>query len=359
MFGGKKLKIVCVADHFLKPEFYLDCLKMFPDIELIGIPWFGSNTRNEIRKQVDKIEKEGAEAFPPPDELFEMIKDADLLMTHLCPVPRKLLEASPIMPDGTRKLKYILANRGGLENLDVQAAKDLGIPILNNPAHNGNAVAEMTIALMVMETRNLARAHHSLMQGEWLEIFPNVGQVYELRRKTIGIVGYGTIGRLVAEKLQPFNVRILAYDINPAVFEDDPDLEKWGVEVMPDMDTLLKESDIVTLHVRNNKEQIFARREFDLMKPTAYFINTARAYLVDYNDLYDVLENHRIMGAAIEVFPLEPLPKDCPFLHMDNVTLTNHRGGDTVNCYSDSPEYLLNALDGLLTNGKKPKFYVV
>ena len=276
LLNGRKPKIVCVADHFLVPSFYEECLKMFPDVELIGIPWFGSNTRNEIRKQVDKIEKEGADAFDPPAELFEMIKDADLLMTHLCPVPRKLLEASPILPDGTRKLKYILANRGGLENLDVQAAKDLGIPILNNPAHNGNAVAEMTIALMVMETRNLARAHHSLMQGEWLEIFPNVGQVYELRRKTIGIVGYGTIGRLVAEKLQPFNVRILAYDINPAVFEDDPDLEKWGVEIMPDMDTLLKESDIVTLHVRTNKEQIFAKREFDLMKPTAYFINTAR-----------------------------------------------------------------------------------
>ena len=348
MFGGQKLKIVCVADHFLKPEFYLECLKMFPDIELIGIPWFGSNTRNEIRAQVDKIEKEGAESFPPPDELFEMIKDADLLMTHLCPVPRRLLEAAP-------KLKYILANRGGLENIDVKAAEDLGIPILNNPAHNGNAVAEMTIALMIMETRNLARAHHSLMQGKWLEFFPNVGQVYELRRKTIGLVGYGTIGRLMAEKLQPFNVRILANDIDPTVFENDPDLEKWGVEVV-DLDTLIKESDIVSLHVRNDKEQIFGKREFDMMKPTAYFINTARAYLVDYDYLYDVLENHRIMGAAIEVFPKEPLPEDCPFLHMDNVTLTNHRGGDTVNCYSDSPEYLLKALDAYLSEGKLPKF---
>lgn len=357
LLNGRKPKIVCVADHFLVPAFYEECLKMFPDVELIGIPWFGSNTRNEIRKQVDKIEKEGADAFDPPAELFEMIKDADLLMTHLCPVPRKLLEASPIMPDGTRKLKYILANRGGLENIDVKAAKDLGIPILNNPAHNGNAVAEMTIALMIMETRNLARAHHCLMQGQWMEFFPNVGQVYELRRKTIGLVGYGTIGRLMAEKLQPFNVRILANDINPAVFENDPDLEKWGVEVV-DLDTLLKESDIVSLHVRNDKEQIIGQREFDLMKPTAYFINTARAYLVDYNALIDTLQNHRIMGAAIEVFPTEPLPVDSPFLKLDNVTLTNHRGGDTVNCYSDSPEYLLLALRKLLDEGKRPKFYI-
>lgn len=350
LINGRKPRIVCVADHFMTPAFYQECLKMFPDVELIGIPWFGSNTRNEIRKQVDKIEKEGAEAFDPPAELFEMIKDADLLMTHLCPVPRRLLEAAP-------NLKYILANRGGLENIDVKAAKDLGIPILNNPAHNGNAVAEMTIALMVMETRNLARAHEHLRRGVWQEFFPNVGQVYELRRKTIGLIGYGTIGRLVAEKLQPFNVRILANDINPAVFENDPDLEKWGV-VPTDLDTLLKESDIVSLHVRNDKEQIIAQREFDLMKPTAYFINTARAYLVDYNSLIDTLKNHRIMGAAIEVFPTEPLPADSPFLTLDNVTLTNHRGGDTVNCYSDSPEYLLTALRAMLDEGKKPKFYI-
>ena len=94
------------------------------------------------------------------------------------------------------------------------------------------------------------------------------------------------------------------------------------------------------------------------MKPTATFINTARAYLVDYDYLEEVLREKRITGAALEVFPHEPLSKDDPLVLLDNVTLTNHRGGDTVNCYSDSPEYLVRAMLELIENGKRPRFYI-
>ena len=94
------------------------------------------------------------------------------------------------------------------------------------------------------------------------------------------------------------------------------------------------------------------------MKPTATFINTARAYLVDYDYLEIMLRENRITGAALEVFPSEPLGKDSPFVKLDNVTLTNHRGGDTVNCYSDSPEYLIRAMLELIENGTRPKFYI-
>lgn len=343
------MKIVCVSDHFMKEDFYLECLKQFPEVELISIPYFGPETRNEIRALADKLEKEGAYAFEPPAELYEAVKDADLLMVHLCPVPRQIMDAAP-------NLKYILTNRGGLENIDVDAAKELGIPILYNPAHNGNAVAELTICLMVCETRNVARANLHLKQGVWREDFPNVGRVYELRHKTIGLIGFGTIGRLVAEKLQPFHVNILATD--PNVSPDDEDLAKYHV-TLTDLDTVLKESDIVSLHARTVKtERILGKREFDLMKPTATFINTARAYMVDYDYLAEVLKEKRITGAALEVFPKEPIPADSPFISLDNVTLTNHRGGDTVNCYSDSPEYLLRALYELLNSGKRPKFYI-
>ena len=343
------MKIVCVADHFMEESFYRDCMAKFPEIELIDVPYFGSHSRNEMREMVDKLEKEGAYSFPPPAQLYESIKDADVLMVHLCPVPRDLMEAAP-------NLKYILTNRGGLENIDLAAAHELGIPILNNPAHNGNAVAELTICLMVCETRNVTRAHYAMKNGEWREAFPNVGRVFELRHKTIGLVGFGTIGRLVAEKLQPWNVRILATD--PNVTPDDPDLARWNVELV-DPDTLFSQSDIVSVHARTEKkEQIIGKHEFDLMKPTATFINTARAYLVDYDYLELVLRENRITGAALEVFPKEPLGLDSPFVQLDNVTLTNHRGGDTVNCYSDSPEYLIRAMLDLIENGKKPKFYI-
>ncbi|MBQ1194957.1 MAG: 2-hydroxyacid dehydrogenase [Clostridia bacterium] len=343
------MKIVCVADHFMKEEFYRDCMAKFPGIELVSVPYFGSDSRNEMRAMADRIEKVGSRSYPAPAELYAAIKDADILMVHLCPVPRELLEAAP-------NLKYILTNRGGLENIDLEAAHELGIPVLYNPAHNGNAVAELTICLMICETRNVARAHYALKKGEWRESYPNVGRVFELRNKTIGLVGFGTIGRLVSEKLQPFNVRILATD--PNVSPDDPDLAKWNVSLV-DPDTLFSESDIVSVHARTlTKERIIGKHELDLMKPTATFINTARAYLVDYDYLAEVLREQRITGAALEVFPHEPLGLDSPFVNLDNVTLTNHRGGDTVNCYSDSPEYLIRAMLELIENGKRPKFYI-
>ena len=350
MTGGREtLKIACVADHFLTEAFYRDCLKNFTDLEVTGIPYFGTKTREEMRVIVDHIERDGAYAVKPPKEVYDAVADADILMVHLCPVPRDLMEAAP-------NLKYILTNRGGLENIDMEAAKELGIPVINNPAHNGNAVAELTLCLMIAETRNVARAHASLKNGVWKEDFPNFGRVYELRHKTIGLIGFGTIGRLVAEKLQPFHVNILTTD--PAVTPDDPDLAKYNV-TLTDLDTLLSSSDVVSLHARTKKTDIILdKREFDLMKPTATFINTARAYMVNYDYLAEILREKRIMGAAIEVFPVEPLPKDSPFLTLDNVTLTNHRGGDTVNCYSDSPEALLLMLRQLLVEGKKPKYFI-
>lgn len=347
----KKMKIVCVADHFLTEQFYRDFLKLFPDeLELISIPYFGSHDREGMRVMAHQIEQKGSESYDPPAQLFEDIKDADILMTHLCPIPRRLLEAAP-------NLKYILSNRGGLENIDLQACADHGIPILHNPAHNGNAVAEMTICLMVAETRNICRAHEHLKNGDWFEEFPNFGRVYELRRKTIGLIGFGTIGRLVAEKLQPFNVNILATDIDPNITPDDEDVKKFNV-TLTDLDTLLKESDVVSLHARNSGQRILGAREFGLMKPTASFINTARAYMVDYDALLEVLRERRITGAALEVFPHEPLTADSPFIKLDNVTLTNHRGGDTVNCYSDSPEQLVRWLIAYLDEGKRPKFFI-
>lgn len=343
------MKIVCVADHFMEEAFYRDCMAKFPEIELVSVPYFGSDSRNEMREIADKLEKGGPYAFPPPAELYEAVADADVLMVHLCPVPRDLMEAAP-------NLKYILTNRGGLENIDLAAAHELGIPILNNPAHNGNAVAELTVCLMICETRNVTRAHHAMKNGEWRETFPNVGRVFELRGKTIGLVGFGTIGRLVSEKLGAWNVRILATD--PNVTPDDPDLSRLNVELV-DPDTLYSQSDIVSVHARTpGKERIIGKHELDLMKPTATFINTARAYLVDYDYLEEVLREKRITGAALEVFPHEPLGLDNPFVQLDNVTLTNHRGGDTVNCYSDSPEYLIRAMLDLINDGKKPKFFI-
>lgn len=339
------MKIVAVSDHFVRTEHYEACFSKYPEYELKTV-FFGSEDRFEMRDIFHKIEKIGPEAWPIPEELYEAVEDADVLMVHTCPVPASLIERG-------KRLRAILTNRGGLENIDVEAATARNIPVINNPAHNANGVSELAVGLMITETRNVARAHMGLMQGEWRENFCNKGNTWELKGKTVGIVGFGNIGHLVAEKLNVFGCKILVNDI--CIDPEDEMLKRLPIKVV-DLPTLMAESDIVTLHARN-ENIILDAKMLSLMQPHAFFINTARAHMVDYDALYELLRDKRIMGAALEVHPVEPLPEDYPFLKLDNVTLTTHRGGDTINAYSDSPEMLVVDYARYL-EGKKPRFFV-
>ena len=208
---------------------------------------------------------------------------------------------------------------------------------------------------MVSEMRNISRSHMALKNGEWREKYPNSGHIIELKDLTVGIVGFGNVGELVCEKLSGFGCQILVSNLfepehkNPRI--------NWDKVRFVELDELLTSSDIVSLHARSNsKKPIFAKREFEMMKPTAYFINTSRSYMVDYNALYSALNKQLIEGAAIDVFEVEPLG-DHPFLKLDNITLTNHRGGDTVNSYADSPKMMLHELKCMLTGVREPKFW--
>lgn len=297
--------------------------------------------RDEVRSVIRKMETEGSRAYIPTAEELTWVKDAEVLMTHMYCVPSELFEAAP-------KLKYVLSCRGGLENIDLNAARARGVKVLHCPAHNAYAVAELAIALMMVESRNLARSHMGLVNGTWIERYPNSAAIPELRGSTVGIIGYGTIGRLVAERLKPFGARILAHD----PFVPDEAITRDGCEAV-DKETLLRESDFVTLHGRIGPKDppVIGKDELALMKPSAYLINTARAVLVDMDALYDALVEKRIMGAGLDVFPTEPLPEGYKFLSLDNVTLTNHRGGDTLNCFHKAPEMVAGYLEELLETG--------
>lgn len=339
------MKILAISDHFVRKEHLEECFSKYPEYEL-KVVYFGSESRVEMRDIFHVIEKNGPDSYPIPEELYTEIEDADVLMTHVCPIPGKLIEKG-------KKLRAILVNRGGIENVDVETATKLNIPVFNNPAHNANAVAEFTVGLMLAETRNIARSHHALLNGQWVENYANSGNVWEIKGKKIGIIGFSSIGRKVAEYLSVFGCKILVNDlfINP----EDELIKRLNIEAV-DLPTLMKESDIITLHARSS-DVIVTKEMISLMKPTAFFINTARAHMVDYDALYNALKEKKIMGAAIEVHPVEPLPKDYPFLTLDNVTLTSHRGGDTVNSYSDSPEMLVKDYS-LYLNGQRPRFFV-
>ena len=339
------MKTIAIADAFLPERYYRSCFGAFPDFSLQAVPFFGLPERHGMRDTARRIEVEGPDAVELPEELYAGVEGAEAIMSHLCPVNARMIERA-------RGLRIILSNRGGLENIDIEAATRRGIPVLHNPAHNANSVAELTLGLMLAETRNIARTHSCLMRGEWKERFHNAGQVYEIAGRTVGIVGFGNIGRRVAKKLSAFDCRILVCD--PFVPADDPDLERYGCECAA-LPKLLAESDIVTLHARS-KSLVLGRDDFFAMKKGAYFINTARPHLIDSAAVYECLRDGRLMGAAFDVFPTEPLPEDDPLLALDNVTLTNHRGGDTENCYSDSPAMLLREARAYFAGGE-PKFF--
>ena len=342
------MKCVAIGDVFITPEMMKIALDKYPELVTdVQYFFFGENTKKEMRNTVKKIEHYERETIPVPEGFEQALADAEMVIVHLCPVTRKLIESAP-------KLKYILCNRGGVENVDVDAATERGIMLLHNPAHNANAVAEFTVGLMFVEMRNIVRANRALKEGVWREKFPNSEKIIELRNLTVGIVGFGNVGELLCEKLSSFGCNMLVYDLREPS-RDNPRINYDKVK-FTDFDDLVKNSDIITLHARASKV-IFGAEEFKKMKESAYFINTSRSCMVDYKALYAALESEQIRGAAIDVFDTEPLGADYPFLKLDNVTLTNHRAGDTLNSYSDSPLMMMAELAAFLQKSKSPRYW--
>ena len=192
---------------------------------------------------------------------------------------------------------------------------------MNTPGRNARAVAECALGLMLSEVRNLARSYALLKEGIWTRDFPNRDSIPELHEKTVGLVGYGAVARLVAGYLHALGSHVLAFD--PYVTGPTP-----GVTLV-DLDTLMRRSDVVSLHARLTEEthHLIGSAELELMKPTAILVNTARSGLLDEDALVRALSERRIMGAALDVFDTEPLPKGHALLALDNVTLAPHLAG--------------------------------
>lgn len=303
--------------------------------------WNENLDRAEAREMVRRVETLGYNSYEIPEQYMRAVEDVEVLFIHLFPVSRRFLERAA-------KLKYIVTARGGVENIDIKAAKEQGVCVIHCPAHNAVAVAEYTLGLILAETRNIGRADIAMHNGEWRERYPNSQAIPELSDAVVGIVGFGTIGRIVAGYLSVFGSRIVVSD----PFVDPRDIERHGYESAT-LDQLLRQSDVVTLHGRLSAGDppIIGKRELEMMKETAYLVNTARAVLIDMDALEWALREKKIMGAAIDVFYTEPVPKDHPLLKLDNVTVTNHRGGDTLNCYAKAPELLMRQFRELLETG--------
>lgn len=337
------MKIICVADAFVTPGMMEEGVRpRLRSGDVMQVFFFGYRERAAMRDLVKTIESRRIDDLELPEGLLEAIKDADLLITHLCPANKRLIAAAG-------SLKAIMSCRGGLENIDIPAATEKGIIVSNNPAHNANGVAEFTIGLILSETRNIARADAALKRGEWRKVYPNTATtIKELCDCTVGIIGFGTIGRLVAERLSVFGCGILVYD--PYTEQKD-----GPYYCFTSKEDLLRRSDIVTLHARANGV-IMGEEEFAMMKPNSYLINSARSYLVDPAAFRKAMDSGKLLGAAFDVFESEP---DIPefYRRYDNVTLTNHRAGDTIESYSKAPEFAINNYLGYL-EGRPLRFKV-
>lgn len=254
------------------------------------------------------------------DEVCEKVETADVLVTQVGPVNKKVL-------DKAVKLKIIGCCRGGPVNINIEEATKRSIPVVNAPGRNAEAVAEFTVGLILGLVRNICRAHADLKKEKtWQGAFYSLGQAgLELRGKAAGIIGFGHIGSRVAEILRAFNMRVLVYD--PYVGEEE--VERKGANKVDQLEDLLGKADVITLHARYTPEthNLLGEREFSLMKPTAYLVNTARGRLIDHKALYEALRSERIAGAALDTFDIEPLPKNSRLYELDNIIITPHIAG--------------------------------
>lgn len=272
------------------------------------------------------VEVDGPDKTPINEQVFEAVRDAEILLTHFGPVSRKLIEAAP-------QLKVIGTMRTGMENINLEAARERGIQVINAPGRAATAVADYTVAGMICEMRNIARTDADIKAGHWEKKFQNRAYSDNMCNFKVGLVGFGDIGQKIAARLRSFGTTVLAYDPYCA---PERVLEAGCQPV--GLDELLRESDFVSLHVRLSPEtqNLFNREMFAKMKPTAFFVNTARAGLVDEDALVEALESHRIGGALLDVFRQEPLPTDHPLRRLDNVTLTAHMAGTCQGTFSSS-----------------------
>ena len=293
------------------------------------------------------IEKQGPSAESVVPQILNANKDTEMLLVLFCPVSREAINALP-------NLKLIGASRAGLENIDVKYATEKGIIVQNIKGRNAQAVSDFTIGLILGEVRNIARSYHAVKNGVWRKNFVNSEMIPELQGKTIGLVGFGDIGQLVAQKLSGFQVNILVFD----PYISDEVIQKYHVQKVT-IEDLLKNADFVSLHARLSKDSknVIGEKELSLMKKNAYLINTARAGLINEDALYHTLKEKKIAGAALDVFWQEPIGENSRWLELDNVTLTTHIAGTTKEALTKSPYLLVEDINKLLEN-KEPKFIV-
>ncbi|HOJ88052.1 MAG TPA: phosphoglycerate dehydrogenase [Pseudothermotoga sp.] len=244
----------------------------------------------------------------------DLLRRADAIILGTGKLTGEMIENS--------SLKIIARHGVGVDNVDLKKATDLGIPVTITPNANTVSVAELVIGLIFVLSRRLVDVHNELFEKR--KFSSSVG--IEVLGKTLGVIGFGAIGRETAKRGLCLGMRVLAYD--PYVSREV--IHQYSVEQV-DLETLLKTSDFVSLHLPLNQttRKMIGKREIQMMKKTAFLINTSRGGIVDENALVEALKENQIAGAAFDAFEVEPLPEDSVLYNCPKLILTPHIGAHT------------------------------
>ena len=316
-------KLAVIGDLFMLPEVLeqkiRDAVEQDLSIHALEQPWPDVAMEHGYAEPgMDGLK----EYFGTADEIVEFIDDAEMLVTHLAPMSAAMFERLPA-------LRFIAVTRGGPVNIDMQAARERNVTVVNTPGRNASAVAEFTLGAILAETRLIRSGHESMRNGEWRgDLYRTDRTGRELSEMVVGVIGYGHIGTRVVKLLRAFGTKVLVADPYVQLSVDDVNA---GVELVS-LDQLLEHSDVVTMHARVTDEtrQMMNADAFAKMKKDGIFINTARGPLANYEDLEQALDNDIIAGAMLDTFAVEPLPEGSRLAALPNLTMTPHIAGASV-----------------------------
>ncbi len=312
-----------IADDFMLPAMFEAAIRAACGdavaVSAMQLPW---PDQPMVQSSPDPRLAGIREFLGDPDEIVAFIGDADIVVTHLAPLSAGVIARLP-------GLRLIGSVRGGPVNIDRAAARARGIAVVNTPGRNASAVAEFTIGCILAQTRQITLAHEGMRARHWRgDLYRADRTGRELCELTIGIVGYGQIGRRVVKLLAPFGCKILIADPYAALAPEDA---AAGVVLCP-LETLLATADVISLHPRVTPEttNMINASTIATMRPGTIIINTTRGAIIDEAALTAALQSGHLGGAALDCYATEPPPSVWPLRDLPNVTLTPHIAGASL-----------------------------
>jgi D-3-phosphoglycerate dehydrogenase len=319
------MRVLAAGDHFVAPELFVEALRDEQDVDPFDATTLTASWPTEPFGPVGSGDSVVDEASGTEDDLIAALDGARVCLTQMAPFTARVFEARP-------ELEMVAVCRGGPVNVDLAAADRAGVAVAQAPGRNAAAAAEFAVGMMLAALRRIPVADAELRAGRWrgdLYAYDEAG--LELEGATVGLVGYGAIGRIVARVLTAFGATVLVAD----PYTDRETAAADRVELV-DLDDLLVRSSVISLHARLTDETrgIIGAREIDLMPRGAVLVNTARgglldSELTDSGHLPEALRTGHLGGLALDVYDVEPPPPDWPLHRAPNVVATPHLAGAT------------------------------